>query len=121
MTPEQILALPCPVHISPIVWDCATRAVAELLRKEGKDDSLPVDEEWLRSVGFMRNDVDPFIWINDGYNEWECDLEWWPDEQRLWLESDGMMIQLPDKYKTRGDVRRLCEVLGIELKSEEPK
>ena len=94
---------------------------AELVKAEY--DSLPVDEEWLRSVGFGQP---------EGNTNWQLPADAGPHEQSLMLVNEHWQwiayfdddrwhwVELPVQ-KSRGDVRRLCEALGIELKSEEPK
>ena len=64
------------------------------------DDDEPVTDEWLDSV-FGTDDSLCTEW----HDEW--------GEKITWLDKFGLVsIPMP---KTRGDVRRLCRALGIEL------
>lgn len=81
------------------------------------DDQIAVTEEWLRSVSAA-----------DGHGCWI-----WPDKDGdqcyplLLLErlSDCWSATIcgddwPNDIRTRGDVRRLCAALGIELQEANP-
>lgn len=75
------------------------------LTEHPADDGDPVDEAWLRAVGFgvygLFADRDGGLSIGD--------LEW--HECRRWLYGNTPLPDLP----TRGHVRRLCLALGIPL------
>lgn len=124
MTPEQILSLPNPNEGDSSYtferglrdgYKQALEDVAELLRKEGAEDSLPVTEEWLRSVGFTDDRVgcptlgalhiQPRAFQRPGRN----------DEYSPYACIRSLPIPNP---KTRGDVRRLCAALGVKLEWE---
>lgn len=79
------------------------------------DDDVPVDEEWLRSVGFVKHEA---LWQWAAGTDGLLRVLYWPEYHHgeWWIESpDNRMSEIPDA-KTRGDVRRLCRALGIELK-----
>lgn len=79
-----------------------------LLAEHRPDDSLPVSEEWLRSVGFCEYKDDDGVAIETlagMYLNWIAGLGFWLDES--WWEGS-----------TRGDVRTLCRALGIPLTEE---
>jgi len=70
------------------------------------DSDTPIDEEWLRSVGWNNLNA-PHYWRfigNDGFDV----VKW----------TGGWNFRMHDGFncKTRSDVRRLCAALGIELK-----
>ena len=84
-------------------------ALAEAYLSEHRaDDHLPVDEAWLRSVGFGQKWGDPLR-----YSGGEIDMTWKDDRMSLAWRSDEW-CDLPGK--TRGDVRNLAKALGITLK-----
>jgi hypothetical protein len=88
------------------------------------DDEEPVKEEWLRDSGFIREDSDPeceretnWLWFGGGESLGVC----WGTELHAWMvwhgDDSGPRIMPSALWpKTRGDVRRLCKSLGIELK-----
>ena len=97
-------------------------------------DETPIDEAWLRSVGFLPDgeDTGEFarkIWSAGETEDYGTDpamhIVWSTIDDSCWLEAydrDGKslaVIEL-DGIKTRGQLRRLTDALGIELK-EEPK
>lgn len=108
------------------------------LAEHPADDDTAVDEAWLRSVGFRdwpRLDDDSDLEGYDIYilaNEeigWECRLAYRANGFYLVRMCDpdvcdllaAESVELFDsrnnrKVVTRGDVRRLCRALGIELK-----
>lgn len=77
----------------------------EVRAQRPSDDGDPVDEAWLRAVGFgvygLFADRDGGLSLGD--------LEW--HECRRWLYGNTPLPDLP----TRGHVRRLCAALGIPL------
>ena len=96
----------------------ATLLASLYLAEHPADDGEDVTEEWLESVGWRRN---------RGYMDSpqigdSCfQLTWCSLGQSMLLEcddNDQPDVTLPH-IKTRGDVRRLCEALGIELKEGE--
>ncbi len=71
------------------------------------DDGEPITEDWLRSVGFksgLRIELGRLQFTNyKGWNAW-------------WAFSDmSGAIRLVNDVKTRGDLRRLCKCLGVQL------
>ena len=88
------------------------------LAEHPADDAEPVTEEWLLSVGFKRAEDDPVILVlpstDTGRAMTYVTIE--PCELRLEAD-DGGSIWIGER--TRGDVRRLCTALGIELKAGE--
>ena len=86
-----------------------TRAIRTLLAEYPEDSDTPVDEAWLRSVGFEQY-LDCFRLRNraEGY-------ELARSSEGLW-DYMGRYIKAPT---TRCDVRRLAAVLGLTLKQED--
>ncbi len=94
-------------------WDMALLAAA-WLREHPADEDEPVTDEWLESVGFT-NDIDG------------CGRVWESGEGLVSLyvmiglnclvecASKDEAVFVPET-ETRGDVRRLCSALGINLK-----
>jgi hypothetical protein len=95
------------------------------LADHSADDAEPVDEGWLRTVGFTEG----------GLAEWHIAFGHRGYDKLLFLAAikeaqivnlagdeygsdDG--AHLPDKYPTRGHVRRLCAALGIDLHETTP-
>lgn len=72
------------------------------LAEHPADESLDVDEDWLVQIGFQP-DASGALWIGD-YR-----LCWFG---RGFFGFDGVEVE----SKTRGDVRRLCRALGVEVK-----
>lgn len=100
------------------VGDCIDK-LEKVLAEHLVDDDEPFTEEWLESVGFRYSAND--CWLQIGNDDEDCVVEFLLDDAAatgichcMILESDcGHHI------KTRGDVRRLCAALGIELKENE--
>ncbi len=76
-------------------------------RTQAEDDAKPVDEEWLKSIGFVgaytRYSDGPSCWFQqtkDGNSA--SGLNMW----------NNFSVAFP---KTRGDVRQLLAALGVEL------
>jgi hypothetical protein len=96
----------------------AIHAVASAyLAEHPADDAEPVDEAWLESVGFVHGDS---AIGSPRMNSPRAPVD---ETQVVTIESDGAAyydvddghwVILPD-VETRGDVRRLCAALGIEL------
>lgn len=104
-------------------------AAAELaLAEHPADDGEPITKEWLKSLGFSDSGYSFIITGEKDYGEdvarfrLACNGDDWTDGNCSWefhlrsieLEEQGGM--LPCEPKTRGDLRRLCRALGIELK-----
>lgn len=94
-----------------IEWLCDRR-----LAEHPADSDEPLTAEWLRSVGFKPDNDEDYLWINNG---WRSDTLP-PFDFRIWghgrcdlADEDGCILLIPPK--TRGDLRRLCRALGIEL------
>ena len=147
---EPMLEIYCPrkqgeewTHMAPTIayeqlQDDRVIAARELLRIaplfDRYADETPIDEAWLRSVGFLPDgeDTGEFarkIWSAGETEDYGTDpamhIVWSTIDDSCWLEAydrDGKslaVIEL-DGIKTRGQLRRLTDALGIELK-EEPK
>jgi hypothetical protein len=106
--------------------------VEQLKAKHPADDEEPISEEWLRAVGWKSWDTD-----DKEYNQ-DKDVfvrigEWCGWENRLAFTQGAIWAvrmndeEPPDGWsetvqliadQTRGDVRRLCKCLGIELKEK---
>lgn len=122
---QQIMNLPCKCPESQghaygtyaIGHRDARHAAAELVLSLAlirEDDSLPLDEAWLRSVGFEGPHFRPEalrlycgrlkLTFYEGWN--------------LWLvASDGVTsMRMMDDIKTRGDLRRVAAALKIPLR-----
>ena len=116
--------------------DVAREAVklVEMLLLDRYADETVIDETWLRSAGFLPDgeDTGEFarkIWSAGETEDYGTDpamhIVWSTIDDSCWLEAydrDGnslAVIEL-DGIKTRGQLRRLTDALGIELK-EEPK
>lgn len=85
--------------------------VQELLAEHPADSELPVDEEWLRSVGLYGRKSIFVNWSLDCYvSGFELIHVGYRDSE------DSLPIT---DCKTRGAVRRLCEVLGVPLTEKE--
>lgn len=101
------------------------------LAEHRADDGEAVTFDWIQSVGFVLdldgNDPDN----DDGLERWwvweikradddHIGVRWAISERMEWavdlLDGDTVMSGLKSESATRGDVRRLCEVLGVELR-----
>jgi len=84
------------------------------------DSETPIDEEWLRSVGFTGDDYDMPMPSHAGYpGDLSMMTSGWAfitQYEKFDGEDDDSCVQV--RCKTRGDVRRLCAALGIELKEK---
>lgn len=88
---------------------CNLQATQELREARGRaDDGKPVDEAWLRSVGFERDTWHPFQYSGDT----DIDVRCTPSMLVLGHRSDEWDVK---QNPTRVDVRRLCEALGVPL------
>lgn len=75
------------------------------------DDDVPVSGEWLESVGGLKSRADSYTWVfpfivDDG---WHCCIT----VSHGYVRIDGITVIVSP---TRGNVRRLCRELRIELK-----
>ena len=77
------------------------------------DDGEPVTKDWLGSVGFALSFDKPFTSLGDGFYLVVTAFGRAAIEKRDSL-SRLREVRLRD-CKTRGDVRRLCKALGVEL------
>lgn len=89
---------------------------AELAAYRRELDQTPVDEAWLRSVGFVK-DEHPSKWTI--YRDerlpvglWKVDDGW----KAMLIHSDNAASCLVRQQNTRGQLRTLCRALGVELK-----
>lgn len=85
-------------EIEPLAKALANAYLAE----HPADESLDVDEDWLVQIGFQP-DASGALWIGD-YR-----LCWFGQG---FFGFDGVEVEA----KTRGDVRRMCRVFGVEAK-----
>jgi hypothetical protein len=119
MTPEQILSLPNPNEGDSSYtferglrdgYKQALEDVAELLRKEGADDSQAIDEEWLRAIGFKDFAREMIVIRND---QDDCLAFMLPSCRTPYVQGRGVY-----GCKTRGQLRCLCLGMGITLEEE---
>ncbi len=82
------------------------------LRDNLADDSLPIDPEWLKSIGFKDCDVDDYLWML--VKGQDFDLQWWP-KAGVWLCDPDGAIEVKG-ITTRGALRRLLKALTGESK-----
>lgn len=93
-----------------VVADAYLAALPEIEQSRREVDETPVDEAWLRSVGFdYRDPDDPYFGII------RLDAISYGTKSSL-LALLGR--RLPHKSYTRGDIRKLCAALGVELKGK---
>ncbi len=95
------------------------QAVADAyLAEHPADDGEAITEDWLRSVGFSESNMNGQSMLIS------CDCG---DPVEMWIEEDGLVSLVQSnvndhvcltgkKYATRGQLRRLCLALGIQLK-----
>ena len=85
------------------------------LAEHPADDAEPIETDWLLSVGFSHHAALEQYAIGDGIR-----LLYWPGSK-----AGEWLIEVTDKYRamrecgnlaTRGDVRRLCGLIGNTLK-----
>lgn len=105
-------------------YDGDRRAIiAAYLAEHPADDETPIDREWLARLGCKRDDwgsgTTDFTIPSDGV---QLDIRVWADEACgidgiAYNQNDTGNVQVD--VKTRGDVRRLCDAVGIKLKESE--
>lgn len=102
-------------------WENASAACVEDMAIICQDwfaehDPTPVDEEWLLAVGAVRQqEINEFGHYMDGYRLGEP--LWFSFDGTCQMEvNDGTPIDNP----TRGQVRTLCRVSEVTMKSESP-
>ncbi len=95
-------------------YDSATLADAYLVEHPA-DDGEKVTEEWLLASGFTPH---PEFRGHSIYNKTQS-IEVWIADGGICVEGEYISRKFGGDY-TRGDMRRLCSALGIELKSPEP-
>lgn len=89
-------------------WKFAQSLVKIILADHPADEDEPVTEAWLISIGFVRHETGVGCWniYLDGMNFCGHRKQWaWP--------TVGPWKNGP---RTRGEVRRICAALGIQLK-----
>ena len=96
------------VHSSGIARDACVVAEA-YLAEHAADDGEAVTAEWLRTVGFYGK-------VNRPLSFTQGELTLVIEGPRCWINMGMRTKHLPPNIKTRGDVRRLCNALGVELK-----
>jgi len=89
-------------------WKKAAERWRDEYHQELDSDTQPISGEWLRSVGYL-DDRHLYRVCRGLYSEY------WP-ERGLVVGDDAEDDGGGHALKTRGDVRRLCAALGIELK-----
>lgn len=99
-------AIDLPPWATRVYRDGAAVAAA-WLAEHPADDAEPVTEEWLRSVGFSSRPNNRWLQIRTPQGG---RLDCWMASP-LW-EFHDEAVAIP---QTRGDVRRLCTALGIDL------
>lgn len=97
MTNEELLTAADKVLNSRSIVPLAAVKCAEYVRR--MLDETPCDEEWFMSV----------------FGELEIEVSY---RRGVWITHCGLYAEgnIISKTKTRGQVRRLCEDLGIELR-----
>lgn len=103
--------------------------VAKVLDEHPSDDAEPLDETWLRSVGFKRHKLEgvlghskgsPFstLYIVEGYSEGKIKKNYWACVGKYTTIENaiGTCAHFDKRLFVRADVRLLCKALGIELK-----
>lgn len=83
------------------------------LAEHPADGGEPITEEWLQSVGFEPRKGSKFHFVYDAAPY--MTIMWDYREDELMIGHAQTWKRLGDN-RTRGDVRRLCRALGIELK-----
>jgi hypothetical protein len=104
-----------------INWKASCLSLAEFIVEQfPADDETPIDEAWLRSVGFTPTDNCPsedfrwltLRWLTHGLMDIAIE-EGTPDATEVRFEEEFMPIGC--RYYTRGSVRLLCKFLGVPL------
>lgn len=92
----------------------------QYLAEQDEDSELPITEEWLRSVGVLRVGDDGGKGYSPGRRQIHTFFVVWFAEswQACSEDSRGDQWYFGDK-ETRGELRRLCSALGIELKENQ--
>jgi len=103
--------------IDPQGWLARMTRLRNALAGRG-GDATPVDEAWLRSVGFTHTPD----WLSYG-DGWEASVRYYGHTLRI-RQSETLICIAGDYWPckhcvTRGDVRRLAEALGISLAKED--
>ena len=75
------------------------------------DDLILISEDWLRSAGFSEKDD----WFN-GMKHADGMVIVETDGSVHLVGGDGMGLKNATKARTRGEVRRLCEVFHLDCK-----
>lgn len=73
------------------------------------DDEVPLDRDWLLSIGFEQTAGSTHLTYSETIEVTENLRQWWVGD---WLQR----LPQPLVPKTRGGLRRLCEALGVEVK-----
>lgn len=91
-------------------WD-EHRLAAAFAAENPADDGEVVTEEWLLAVGFSRDGDHLAIHTSIAARPCNQHVQFYPRTRQWYVNG----CRLENKT-TRGDVRRLCRVLGVELK-----
>lgn len=73
------------------------------------DDGDPVDEAWVKGLGFEQYEYVPYTWLKCGH------LQYVPSRDPPFCIVGGWPVI---RVETRGHVRRIAAALGIELKEQ---
>lgn len=85
------------------------------LREHHADDTEPVTEEWYRSIGgknTVANGTEDDVFHLEGGDWWT--IQWGRNSKGLRVGGRFFSIGVA-KTATRGDVRRLCRSLGVDI------
>jgi hypothetical protein len=101
------------------VNELRTEVAAAYLDEHPADDGEAVTEEWLLAVGFQKHEWHPskvtFVRADAlDIGLWNVDDGW----KAMVLMSEHSASCIRRGLRTRGEVRRLCQCLGIELTKE---
>lgn len=118
-TANRVRNVPPHIEICSAVFRDIIGLANAWLAEHPEDDEQPVDEAWLRSVGFDGN-LDPDMKMTIRPPLFGRAFHYLRHTQVSFIHgqwfANGMGCE---QCKTRGDVRRLCRALGIELKENE--
>ena len=85
------------------------------LAEHPADEDEPIDEDWLRSIGFHVNTGDDYyLWINSPNQDF--DIQYWDDWEEFRFATSKSDYDVPVSIKTRGQLRDLLKALGLETK-----
>lgn len=97
-------------HAEGCHWRDIEASAERDLAEHPADENEPVTEDWLRSVGFRASPDFEFLFMEAGLRPGTIEFD--PDIG--WIIFGSKATRL---LETRGQLRRLCAALGIELKA----